>query len=551
VNLYDYSTCRREGVMRKVQALAAAVSALLLTGAVACAAAAAEVVVPSTPAPLGAPPAAPPGPPPPAIATGAAVNIRPTGPPVVIQVGKGTLIRLPRPAATVFIANPDIADVKVQSPTLIYVNANKTKPGETVLYAVDDKNNVLVNKVILVELDLARLRQAYVQLMPAERISVSSVDQYVVLTGIVSSAGQAEKAHRLAVVFMEGQTAEPAPPAANTQTGGGTSVNVQTGGGASAAAAPPSSHVINHLVVATPSQINLRVRVAQVQMNVLKELGITLGKTSGRFQFQTTNPLKDVATGLPPAASALENSFSFLGSTNNISAVLDALTSNGFATNLAEPNLTALSGEKASFLVGGVIFIPGASVATGVSTGGVPSTVASGTEPVTFGVRLDFTATIIDADHINLKLRPEVSALNFANATTISGSTVPGKDETVAETTVELGSGETFALAGLLQHNTSDSVTKVPGLGDIPLVGALFRTSKFSHDDTELVIVVTPYIVKPIATSAATPLDGFVSPHDASRIMTGDNYRQQLPPPPRGPVQNGKGLIGPAGFRVD
>jgi pilus assembly protein CpaC len=433
---------------------------------------------------------------------------------------------------------------------LIYVNANKSKPGETVLYAVDDKNDVLVNKtirVVPVELDLSRLRQSYKQLMPGERISVSSVDQYVVLTGIVSSAGQAQKAQALAVAFMEGQTAESAPVAANTQTGGGTSVNVQTGGGASAAAPPPSSHVINHLVVATPSQINLRVRIAQVKLTVLKELGIQLSKPAGRFTFSTFPALALPAT--PPAGTAS----AFLGtpgSSSSIIATLDALATEGLATNLAEPNLTALSGEKASFLVGGSITIPGALTPPVTSSTGttVSSSVVASTQQLTFGVRLDFTATIVDANHINLKLRPEVSALNPANTTTIGTTVIPEKDETVAETTVELGSGETFALAGLLQHDTNDSVSKIPGLGDIPLVGALFRSDQFKRDDTELVIVVTPYIVQPMATAAATPLDGFAVPHDASRIMTGDNYRQQLPAPPRGPLQDGKGLIGPAGF---
>jgi pilus assembly protein CpaC len=398
--------------------------------------------------------------------------------------------------------------------------------------------------------------------MPGERISVSSVDQYVVLSGIVSSAGEALKARNLAAAML-GETVDLAPVAAAASGGAGASGGAAPSGASApsgGAAGPPGagasggtaaaggSHVINHLVVATPNQINLRVRIAQVKLNVLKELGIQLSKPAGRFTFSTFSAL---ALPTPPPVGTASAVLGHPGSTDTIIATLDALATEGLVTNLAEPNLTAMSGEKASFLVGGEIFIPGASVATGVSTAGAPATVASGTEPVTFGVRLDFTATIIDANHINLKLRPEVSALNKANTTLISGSEVPGKDETVAETTVELGSGETFALAGLLQHDTSDDVTKIPGLGDIPLVGALFRSSQFNRDDTEIVIVVTPYIVKPTATAVATPLDGFAVPHDASPLMTGDTYRQQLPPPPRGPLQDGKGLIGPAGFRLD
>jgi pilus assembly protein CpaC len=520
--------------MRKLLALAAAASGLLLTVTVN----AAEVAAPSataspTEAPL--PPAT----------SGAAANIPPTGPPVVIEVGKGTLFRLPRPAATVFVANPDIADVQVKSPSLIYISANKTKPGETVIYAVDDKDVVLVNKIIRVEYDLSRLRQSYKQVMPGERISVSSVEGDVLLRGTVSTAGQAQKARALAGAIV-GEAAEGAA-GAGAAGGTGTTGGASTSGGTSAAGAG-GSQIINQLAVATPNQVNLRVRIAEVKSTVLKELGIQLSKgTPGRFTFTTMPPLLDAAAGLPATASLVQR----LSGTNSITVLLDALTQNGLATNLAEPNLTALSGQPASFLVGGEIFIPGSSVASS-STGPSSSTVASGTIPVTFGVRLDFTATIIDANHINLKLRPEVSDLDFTKTTTISGSTVPQKNQTVAETTVDLGSGETFALAGLLQRNTNDTVSLVPGLGDIPVIGALFRTSRFTRDETELVIVVTPYIVRPIETAAATPVDGFAAPHDSSRILAGDLYRQQLPAAPRGPLGAGaQGLIGPGGFRLD
>src|SRR6266446_817455 len=144
--------------------------------------------------------------PPPDI-SGAPANIRPTGPPVVLELGKGTLFHLPRPAATVFVANPDIADVQVKSPTLLYISANKTKPGETVVYAVDDKDNVLVSAVIRVDYDLSRLRQSYKQTMPGERISVSSIESKLVLSGEVASAGQAEKARALAIAMIGGANA--------------------------------------------------------------------------------------------------------------------------------------------------------------------------------------------------------------------------------------------------------------------------------------------------------------------------------------------------------
>src|SRR5712691_8011186 len=140
-------------------------------------------------------------------ASGAPTNIRPTGPPVVLEIGKGTLFHLPRPAATIFVANPDVADVQVKSPTLLYISANKTKPGETVVYAVDDKDNVLVSAVIRVEYDLSRLRQSYKQTMPGDRILVTSIDGKLVLSGEASSAGQAEKARALAIAMIGGDKA--------------------------------------------------------------------------------------------------------------------------------------------------------------------------------------------------------------------------------------------------------------------------------------------------------------------------------------------------------
>src|SRR6266853_2190748 len=205
--------------MRNLLTVAAAASGLML-----CVAAnAAEVDKSSGPA---SPTATPPQ-----DSSGVPVNIRPTGPPVVLEIGKGTLFHLPRPAATVFVANPDVADVQVKSPTLLYISANKTKPGETVVYAVDDKDNVLVSAVIRVDYDLSRLRQSYKQAMPGARISVSSIAGTLVRSGDASSAGQAERARALAVAIVGADKAD---------------------------------QIINQLAVVTPNQVNLRVHIAAV-----------------------------------------------------------------------------------------------------------------------------------------------------------------------------------------------------------------------------------------------------------------------------------------------
>ena len=197
-------------------------------------------------------------------------------------------------------------------------------------------------------------------------------------------------------------------------------------------------------------------------------------------------------------------------------------------TTLAEPNLTATSGQTASFLAGGEFPVP---VAASSATTGTPTITV---DFKTFGVELDFTPTVIDATHLSLKVRPEVSELTSTGAVSVpitSTATVQIPALTVrrAETTVELASGESFALAGLLQNTSEQDISKLPWLGDIPILGQLFRSTVFQRNETELVIIVTPYLVKPSPTRLAAPTDGFVLPHDAERVATATTYKQTLP----------------------
>ena len=439
--------------------------------------------------------------PPPA---GGAVQIPANGRPILLATGRGTLIRLARPANTVFVANPDIADVQVKSPELVYITAKS--PGTTVIYAVDSDDNVLLNAPVRVSLDLSELHQSLHQVVPGSAISVDQVDSNVVLTGTVADAGQAEKAQAIAASF---------------------------------AAAVKGGKVINRLSVATPNQVNLRVRIAEVDRDIMKQLGINWSKLNGNVQFQTAFP------------GNIANTFllgKFLPGSEQITVTLDALATEGFLTDLAEPNLTAVSGQTASFLAGGEYPYP---VAQGGSVGPAPVITIQFQQ---YGVLLTFTPTIIDADHLSLKVRPEVSELDYTNAVTIVAGEppVPGLTVRRAETTIDLASGQSFALAGLLMHNTTQNISKVPGLGDIPILGALFRSNQFTNNESELVVIVTPYLVQPPAMAAAAPTDGFEAPHDAQQVLSGDTWRRGLPAPARGPLDaGGNGLIGPAGFRLD
>jgi pilus assembly protein CpaC len=446
---------------------------------------------------------------------GGAVQIPADGRPIVLEVGRGTLIRLSRPANTVFVANPDIADVQVKSPELVYISAKA--PGATVIYAVDGGDKVLLNAPVRVDFDLSELRQSLNRLVPGNAISVSQVDSSLVLSGAVADAGQADKARVLATAI---------------------------------AGAVKGGQVVNRLSVATPNQVSLHVRIAEVDRNILKQIGVDWSKvgTSPAIGTTVSGPATSFLTtnNVIPAMNTLTIGMfpSLFG--QQVSATVEALATEGFLTVLAEPNLTAVSGQTASFLAGGEFPYP------------VPQFGSAGSAAVItiqfqqYGVQLAFTPTIIDANHLSLRVRPEVSELDYATGVSVAGTTVPGLTVRRAETTIDLASGQSFALAGLLMHDTTQNISKVPWLGDLPILGALFRSNKFQNNESELVVIVTPYLVQPSPTTLASPTDGFQAPHDAQQVLWGDTWRRGLPAPGRGPLDaGGGGLIGPAGFRLD
>jgi len=421
-----------------------------------------------------------------------------------IEANRGRLVRLERAAATVFIANPDVADIQVKSPTLIYLMGKKA--GQTTLFAVDNAEAVLANIEIAVTHNLERLSRAVHDLHPEADIRISSIDGAVIVDGIVESASAAENVRRLAESFAGGPEA-----------------------------------VINRIAVTAPSQINLRVRVAEVSRDIDKQLGLNwnaIGSLGGlSIGLVTSNPFFSNVTTQTLAMGASP------GKNWDINAVIDAMEGEGLVKVLAEPNLTALSGETASFLAGGEfpILVPD-------SDGRVTIKFKK------FGVSLAFTPTLLGGDRINLHVRPEVSQLSNANSVTLNNFEIPSLVTRRAETTVELGSGQSFAIAGLLQNNVTHNINKFPGLGDIPVLGGLFRSDRFQREESELVILVTPYVVQPTtkAKLLAAPTDGFAPPHDGERYLYGGTHRRN---PQIGAARtvtpDGSSLIGPIGFQLD
>ena len=469
---------------------------------------------------------------PPAAAAAKVVNT--AGAPLTVEVGKGQLVRLDHPINSVFVADPDVADVEVKSPTLVYVFGKSG--GETTLYAVGDNDQVVLNLAVRVHYDIGRVEQAIHEMAPRSAVSVASVDDALVLEGTVYSASEADDIRRVVEHFL-----------------------------------PDPKQLVNKMKVDAPNQVQLRVRVAEVDRNIIKELGINwesmfgtgnfvFGLATGHGVLNSTpgpgNPnsffnIFNTRTDVPQAATlqSVDNiSTGFNAGRSNLNALIDALDQNGLVTILAEPNLSAVSGQPASFLAGGEFPVP---VPQSSSVSSIPQITI---EWKKFGVSLDFVATISANNRINIHVQPEVSQLSSQGAITISGIQVPALTVRRAETTIDVASGQSFAIAGLLQNNINQTVDKFPWLGDVPVLGALFRSDTFLRNESELVIIVTPYIVRPTATAARlqTPIDGYVPSSDSQLLINGQEYRQQtVAPPTQAPITRaGNGLIGPVGFEL-
>lgn len=317
---------------------------------------------------------------------------------------------------------------------------------------------------------LSRIQQAMKEIAPQEEIRVKAAQDSVILSGTVSNSSMIARAAEVAKAFI-----------------------------------PEKATVINLLRLSEPHQIMLKVEVAEVNRNALRELGLDfvhIGDTFTLAFLGATNAgVLSTAFNAGDNTVASDQRLSAAIKHGNTRSLLRALEQKGFAKSLARPNLIAASGASANFLVGGEFPFP-------VVQGGAGGTAASVTiQFKPFGVRLDFTPILNDLGSINLKISPEVSALDFINAVTISGFVVPALTMRRASTIVDLKPGQSLAIGGLIQSIDRKTLTKFPILGDIPVLGALFRSTQFTRDETDLIIFVTPEIVKPLATGEAPNLE--------------------------------------------
>ena len=394
-----------------------------------------------------------------------------------VLIDKSVPVSFSEPASTVFIANPDIADVQVISPTSVMVYGKKE--GQTTLKITDKNGRDLVYKTVMVKQNLAALREALKTVVRGSDIQADSIPNGIVLTGLAVDASAIEDARRLAARYLPKEGGD----------------------------------VINRVTVAANNQIQIRVRFAEVSRDVDKRFGInweTIGNV-GSFAFGLGTGADFLTAGSAEITRTaldgdLNNAFAtgFNNDHFSVNGMIDALAKDGLIPILAEPTLTAMSGQTASFLAGGEFPIP-------VPQSGDTITI----EWKQYGVSLAFTPTFVGSNRINLHVRPEVSQLSEAGAITLNNITIPALTTRRAETTVELNSGQSFAIAGLLNNQQTQSVSKFPFLGDMPVLGPLFRSTRFQNNESELVIIITPYIVKPAKQERLTlPTDGFSPPSD-------------------------------------
>ena len=376
--------------------------------------------------------------------------------------------------AEVRVADSEVADVVVLTDKSFHVMGKKSGRTNVMLY--DERATLLDIIDVRVGHDLEGLKTALVEAFPLERVGVKSMAGGVYLSGDVSSTAVSERVYKIAQAF--------APDA-----------------------------VTNGLGVRDSHQVMLEVRFVEATRDVVKDLGLgLLVQEAGSFAVQAGSGT--LFSGVPVLNGVAQEA---IGSVN-LDARIQALEEEGVVRTLAEPNLVAMTGETASFLAGGEFPIP------------VPADLGQiAIEFRQFGVGLAFTPTVLDGGVINLRVAPEVSQIDPANGVRIQGVDVPALRVRRANTVVELRNDQSFAIAGLLQNNASDSKSQVPWLGDIPVIGSLFRSARYNRSETELVIIVTPRLVQPVADvrDLRTPLDGLRDPSESEIFLQGQLEARQ------------------------
>ena len=466
-----------------------------------------------------------------------------------VPINKSQVLRTDRPYSKALIGNPAIADVLPLTDSSIYVLGKAN--GTTSLTLYDRSNRLIAVLDVVVGPDVMTLKRQLSEVMAGDDVSARISNDSIVLEGIVSSSVAADRAVQLAETYAPGK-------------------------------------VVNLLAIGSAQQVMLEVRFAEVKRSALKQIGLNwdvmsdggklggvigggAGLSSNNGTTSTTTTVGGVTTtvtGQAPATlshGAITDSFGIISRAfrafgSNFNVTLDALERKGAITTLAEPTLVALSGETASFLAGGEFPVPTVQSGGGGGQGNGGTAITVEWKP--FGVSLGFTPTVLADGVINMVVQPEVSSIDPTASIVINNLTIPGLQTRRAKTVVEMRDGESFALAGLLRKDFQDTIRQVPFLGSIPIIGALFRSTGFQHEETELVIIVTPRLVRPVRAGALkAPPDRVGPPNEADLLLNGRTdsgvppssapFVQPAPPPPPPVVPGGTAQKKPIGFEKD
>lgn len=456
-----------------------------------------------------------------------------------LPVNRSSLVVMQNPAKEIVIANPDIADVHVNnSKNLTLIGKNV---GSTNVRVFDETGKLLQTLDVTVGYDLPAIRKTLKTFIPDETIGVEMVNTSVALTGKVRNNNTIDKALKIVQEYLGNAAGQSRSEAMSlAKAGVGMEFN-------------PYPKILNMMTLISGQQVLLKVRVSEVNRDALKRLGVDPSLVLSGRNFFTAGALGSAISGLAVGATGnntLADVDTFRGtqgftwssnSSHRAGAVISALERDGLIKTLAEPNLVAVSGEQADFLAGGEIPVVTPSTGSGGS-----STTTVEYKPV--GISVKFLPDVLSENRIRMVVQPEVSEVSTANSITMSGFVIPSITTRRAKTTVELAPGESFMIAGLIKDTTRASIDQLPGLKELPVLGALFRSTEFQRNESELVISVTPYLVDPLKGSdVKLPSDDFRPAsqmemffYGALGAITTDEHSAKVPQ-----------IEGPTGFMVD
>jgi pilus assembly protein CpaC len=412
----------------------------------------------------------------------------PRAQPLQLGVGQSVIRDLPEDAGEIYVGDPAVANAIVRTARRIYISG--VANGQTSIFALSRDGRRIASFQVSVGRAVSELSSLLNTAIPGNDIHVRTVENTIILTGSVASAEEAQKALDIANGFVN----DSAPPSSGSS---GTSINISSGssggapgasGGASGKSSSPQGRVINALTIRGADQVSLRVTVAEIRREIVKQLGVSFNGTGPNGSLTLDNPF-----AINGAVATSEATLNWFKGSGELSATLRAFERQGVAHTLAEPNVTAVSGETAKFMAGGTIPILNSVQCQPICQYGFIQ------QP--YGVTLNFTPVVLSQGRIQLRIATEVTDVDPSTQVTFSGISIPGFRTRSNTTTVELPSGGSIASAGLISTQTEQAINGFPALMNVPILGALFRSRDYQRNETELLIVVTPYIAHAVDPS--------------------------------------------------